>query len=195
MKIWTRALAAGAFGLLLALPRPAAAISMQLLPASTAVSVGDSFSIDVAISGLGPLGTAPSVGAFEVAVGFDSTRIAFEGATFGALLGDATLGEAITDVSAMSGLTDIAEVSLLSPPALDALQPDGFVLATLTFQSLASAASSLDFAKVTLSDGFGRALAVTSLSGAVVGPVPEPAGFLALAIGLLVVRKRLAAFG
>ena len=193
MKMWLRALT-WILGLV-ALPPLAGATSLQLLPATSVVGIGDGFAIQVAISGLGAQGSPPSVGAFEVAVGFDASRIGFASASFGALLGDpSNLLETITDVNATAGLADLAEVSLLSPGALDALQPDAFVLATLTFQSLALGTSSLDLAKVVVSDGFGQPLAIASLSGAEVSAVPEPAAFLALATGLLVVRKRLPAF-
>jgi len=191
MKIWLRALTC-ILGLLV-LPPLAGATSLQLLPATSVVGVGDSVAIQIAISGLGAQGSAPSVGAFEVAVGYDPSLLGFEGASFGSLLGDpSNLAETITDVNATASLADLAEVSLLSPAALDALQPDGFVLATLTFQSLALGASSLDLANVVVSDAFGKPLAIASLSGAEVSAVPEPAAFLGLAVGLLVVRKRLA---
>jgi len=192
MKIWLRTLTC-VLGLV-ALAPLAGATSIQLLPAASVVGVGDSFAIEIAISGLGPQGSPPSVGAFEVAVGFDPSQLGFEGASFGSLLGDpSNPAETIIDVNATAGLSDVAEVSLLSPPALDALQPDGFVLATLTFQSLALGTSSLDLSKVVVSDGFGQRLAIASLSGAEVNAVPEPAGFLSLATALLILRKRLVA--
>jgi len=192
MKIWLRALTC-VLGLV-ALAPLAGATSIQLLPAASVVGVGDSFAIEIAISGLGPQGSPPSVGAFEVAVGFDPSQLGFEGASFGSLLGDpSNPAETITDVNVTAGLSDVAEVSLLSPPALDALQPDGFVLATLTFQSLALGTSSLDLSKVVVSDGFGQRLAIASLSGAEVNAVPEPAGFLSLATALVILGKRLVA--
>jgi len=192
MKIWLLALTC-VLGLV-ALPPLAGATSIQLLPAASVVGVGDSFAIQVAISGLGPQGSPPSVGAFEVAVGFDPSQLGFEGASFGSLLGDpSNPAETFTDVNATAGLSDLAEVSLLSPAALDALQPDGFVLATLTFQSLGLGTSSLDLSKVVVSDGFGQPLPIGSLSGAEVSAVPEPAAFLSLATALIVVRKRLVA--
>ena len=188
MKTWLRALTL-VLGVL-ALPTLAGATSLQLLPAATIVGVGDSFAIQVAISGV-PADKV--VGAFEVAVGYDPSLLGFQGASFGSRLGDPNnLAETITDVNATAGLADLAEVSLLSGTALEMLQTDGFVLATLTFQSLALGTSSLDLSKVVIGDAEGTVIPITSLSGAVVSAVPEPAAFLTLTAGLLVLRKRLA---
>lgn len=178
-------------GLALA-PASARALSLALAPAT--ITATGSFSVDLIVSGLGGSG-APSLGTFDVGIGFDPSFLGFTGASFGSLLGAVPV-EAIAGTTLATGLVDVAEISLLAPAALDALQSsDSFTLATLSFDVLPGSITSgaLSFGGTTLGDAFGRALAVASATGATVSvapAVPEPAGFLVFATGVAIASRR-----
>ena len=123
---------------LLAAP-PAAAVSLVLEASSDTVVLGETFTVDVLIDGTdGSLGdfASPSVGLFDLDVSFDDAAIAFLGVTFGSFLGDPLTEAVTTGGLSAPGVVDVAEISLLLPAQLDAIQPDGFLLATLEWQTL-----------------------------------------------------------
>lgn len=155
--------------------RSAVAVSIQLAPASPTIVAGETVSIDVSIAEVIP-GGPPSVGAFDLDVTFDSAMLTPTGITFGPFLGDTSLFEALTDVRLLVGVVNLAEVSLLSPAQLDALQPDIFTLATLSFTALASGTTTLAFSDITVDDAFGNLLIGTKVS--------EPSALLLLCSGL-----------
>jgi len=172
-------------------PVGAHAVSLSLVPAT--ITASGAFSVDLVVAGLGGSGP-PSLGAFDVKIGFDSSFLDFTGASFGAVLGAVPL-EAIAGTTTGIGLVDVAEISLLAPAALDALQSaDSFTLATLSFDGLPGPVTSgtLGFGATTLSDAFGSALAVTSATGATVSvspAVPEPAAFVVFAVGFAIASR------
>lgn len=136
------------------------AATLDLVPSATTVNSGDTISVDVTIGGLGN-GHAPSLGAFDLDVGFNPALLQATGITFGPYLGDPLLLEALTDARLLAGIIDIAEVSLLSDSELDLLQPSAFTLATLSFQALADGDATFGFVgEVRLDDPFGNKLPV-----------------------------------
>ena len=151
---------------------PALAISVDLVPSSVTVMAGDSLSVGVVISGL-VAGGPPSVGAFDLTVSFNPAILSPTGVAFGLFLRNPGLLQALTGFNFLSGLVEFAEVSLLSPAALDALQPASFTLATLSFTALASGTTTLAFSQITVDDAFGNKLAI-----------PEPGTLLLLGSGL-----------
>ena len=179
---------------LVALPRDAAAISLELAPAALSPAVGDSFAVSVVVGGLGAVGSAPSVGAFELSLDYDEALLDLVGVDFGLLLGDPTAGEAFTDFVPGAGSVDVAEVSLLAAAALDALQPASFTLATVTFKASAAGESVLSLGAPVVSDANGRALGIQLLGSARVTAgapaVPEPAALVTFATGALIVAWR-----
>lgn len=172
------------------------AVLIELQPDSLLAETGDSISLDLVVSGLGNF--APdSLGAFDISVGFDPTRLAFTSYSFGDLLGDISLAEAI-DSSAgdIGGAVSLTEVSLLSAAGLDALQPGGFVVATLDFDVINLSPSVVTQVSIlsgpTLADAFGMPLAVTGLGSASVTGIPVPGTLLLLAaagFGWLATRR------
>ena len=101
----------------------AIAATVTLVPGSATFNAGDLVQVNAVISGLGNH-APPSVGAFDVSVGYNPLLLAPDDVTFGLLLGDPFLFEALTDVDFLTpGIANFAEVSLLSPSELDALQP------------------------------------------------------------------------
>jgi len=151
----------------------ASAATLSLEPSAISVAPGSGFSIDLAVSGLGNAG-APSVGAFDINIGFDPSALGLVGISLGLELGDVSLGEAI-DVSLgefAPGMANVAEVSFLTVAELDALQPDTFLLATLDFM-----VTGLDTGNSTvidingvlsLGDSLGNPISIDSVSGTLV---------------------------
>jgi len=185
--------------LLLGLVNQAGAVTLSLTPASQTAANNDTVFLDLVVSGLGNF--APdSLGDFDVDIGYDTAVLSFQSYSLGALLGDVGLGEAL-DVSLGDtfGSVNIAELSLLEPdlatcffcvpPFLDDLQPDSFILATLTFLVDALAPGSSTVVSIdtvyAVGDGFGSALTLDGTSGAVINAVPVPAAVWLFGSGLI----------
>ena len=184
MNAWSRALAC--LGLAL-LPGSAQAATLSLAPTPIVVNVGSSFVIDLRIADL----AGAEVGGFDVDLAFDPTLLSFSGVTFSTLLGDEALGEILTDVITSVGTLNLAAVSLLSPQALDALQSDPVLLASLSFEAVGVGSGSLLITSAELSD----ALAAGITLGAFVPvplqvAVPEPATWLPVALGVALLARR-----
>lgn len=177
---------AGTLALLL-LPGGARALSFALDPASL-VPGGGAFSLDVVVSGLGN-GTAPSLGAFDLDLGWDATRLALASVSFGGALGDPVL-QAVTDVVPGPGSVNLVEVSLLAPATLDALQSDRFVVATLGFDVLALGSSAIEVTRALAADALGAALEVERVAGTRVDAIPEPGAAWVFALGLALAARR-----
>lgn len=161
------------------------AIVLSFDPAAQHAGVGEAVGVDVRISGLGA-GSAPSLGAFDLDVTFDDTILDFTGLTFGDqldLFGLGSITGFAENPDPAVGLIDFFEISLDSPFALDELQADSFVLATLLFDAAAAGVGSLGFGSSVFADSFGAALVVDT-SGAGRVSVPEPATAALLALGL-----------
>jgi hypothetical protein len=87
-KTFLTLVASAVMSILLSLP--AWAISIDFQPSSQNVNLGDSFDVDLVISDLGN-GMAPSLGAFDLDILFDSTKIEFFDYELGSSLGDLIL--------------------------------------------------------------------------------------------------------
>lgn len=170
----------------LGLSEPAQAVSIFFQPQSSGnVQAGQTYSEDVYITGLQALGNGDSsLGAFSLDINFAPNLLQFQSITFGGGLGDIAAGEAISGItfpSSVGGLLSIYEVSLLegsatncsfcTGPYLDSLQSNSFVLATLSFNGLATGAALFSADNVVLGDANGN-------------PIPEPGTFSLLAIGI-----------
>jgi hypothetical protein len=174
---------AGLVGALYAVP--ALGISLDVIPSSTTVMPGDSFSIDVVVSDLG----LEVVSAFDLDLSYDPTIVDATGVTFGTYLGDPALFEAFTAAVLSPGLVDFAEVSLLSDAQLLALQTgmDPFSLATISFDALALGTSPLTFSGDVDVKGLLALRLDVEVGDGVVNVVPEPHAFVAFLVGALVV--------
>ncbi len=156
---------------------------IAITPSTQIVSLGTQAMADVTITGLGS-GTAPSVGTFDVSVEFDPSLLSFVSASFGDQLDILGFGS-IQSVLPGVGIVNLFEVSLDTIDDLNNLQSDEFVLATLTFDSLAPGTSPLTLTLNALGDAQGQALAATVENGSVTIPTPEPGQFLPIAALLL----------
>lgn len=172
---------------------PALGASLSLDPPALIVSPGTSFDLDVVISDL----AGDLVSGFDLNLAYDAAVLDLVGVTFGALLGDPVL-DAITEVLPSPGLVNFVELSLLSDADLAALQPAGFVLATLTFDVIGPGSSTLTFVpgaagSIEVLGAEATSLDLTVGSGSVES-LPEPGSWMLCAGGVLAVaalRRRL----
>ena len=173
-------------GLLIAFSNTQASISLGL---SEPVQTGNSISFDVIMSGLGT-DSAPSLGSYDLDVGFDTSHIVFSDAAFG----DPVIGNQLDlfdfginesgNALNPAGALNIYEISLDSIDDLNDFQADVFTLATLTFNVLKSGSSQLSFVIHDLGDAEGNVLAA-DLSTATITTVPVPAAFWLMFSGLI----------
>ena len=186
MKIRLIAALATALAICLALPASATIISFS--PSSQLVNVGSTTTVDLIISGLGD-GAAPSLGTFDLDIGFDASVLTFNGATFGNQLDLFGLGD-INSVTAGVGTINLFEVSLESAADLDSLQAGSFTLATLSFTALSDGSSPLSISVNALGDSLGDPLQAELVAGSInsirnINTVPEPSSLLLVGIGML----------
>lgn len=172
------------------------AVTIDFVPAAQSVSPGGTAQVDIVVGGLGD-GVAPSLGSFDIDVGFDAGVLSLASVALGGDLGDPA---SILETDAGSGLLgagllDVFVISFLFDFELDALQSDRVVLATMVFDAIGVGVSPLSLPQVILGDALGAPLALAGAagSGSIAvrqASVPEP-GALALlgaAFGMLLVR-------
>lgn len=150
-----------ALGLLVA-PSSLQAVTLSLDPGSATRTVGQTVSLDLAISGLGD-NVAPSLGAFDITASFDPSILAFTSMAFG----DPGLGNLLGPVAgtmdgfvvdAGLGTVNLFSVSLETVDDLNNTQPGQFILGTLSFLALAPGISDLTLGSILLSDASGAPL-------------------------------------
>lgn len=168
--------------------------SILVTPATQNTTSGAQFVVDLQISGLGN-GTAPSVGTFDLDLGFDPLLLSFVDATYGTGLDVLGLGS-LQFTTPGTGTVNLFELSFDSASDLNTLQPASFMLATLTFEALADGTSPLTINLNALGDADGASLAATLTNGSVTigapsSAIPEPSTFTlaALALGGLAVQR------
>jgi hypothetical protein len=109
------------------------AATIAFEPSETIGGDGDLVVLSLVIHGIG--GGSPSLGDFDVDVGYDPSALELVSYEYGPFLGDPLLGEALDfglgEVS--PGRIDMALVSLLEPATLVGTEPSSFALAYLTF--------------------------------------------------------------
>jgi hypothetical protein len=184
MLLFGAALVAGA-------PRAAEAVTITLVSfGASNVSVGSTVSVQISISGLGS-GAAPALGAWDIDVAFDPTVISLSGVvTFRSPseLGPGSLQDSgLIPIGPTESRVDAAEISFEDAAALEAAQPDAFLLATIQFTGLTTGTAMFSFAQLLLSDAQGAPLPADSVVEA-----PEPTGFALAGLGVaaLLLRAR-----
>lgn len=174
---------------------PALAITIDFLPSDQTVAVGDTFDVDVTISGLWDAGEI--VSAYDLDIAYDATNLSATGVTFGGYLDDLLLPGFFTIQDAVlstAGIVDLFELSFLWDSELAVQQPDSFTLATISFDALVAGTSALIFEPDPLYgiDVKGRDAQILPLDVGIgsititdVVDVPEPASLLLMLSGLL----------
>ncbi|MCM2680177.1 cohesin domain-containing protein [Echinimonas agarilytica] len=174
------------------------ALLLSATPSDTDINVGDVVSISVQIEGLNSPG-APSLGAFDINLGFDNSLLQFSDIRFGNGL-DAGLFGSLSSHSPNLSVLNAFEVSFESFADLSALQPASFELFEADFEAIATGDAVFDVVPPTLlSLAGGGALSVTGATGANVSiikatnpsssSIPEPSVMLLMCLGLLACRK------
>jgi hypothetical protein len=175
------------------------AVTIGFVPTSANLTVGESFNVDLVISGSELVGyvdlidsdntTGNDLGTFDFDVIYDPAMLLFNSYTLGSQLGDVpddADDESYGDLG--GGIINLAEVSWL----LDlSTQAETFILATLSFKAQAVGTTLLSLSNVLLGDFSGDPLTLEnepSLSLTIEPrqgtPVPEPATIFFLGSGL-----------
>jgi len=164
------------------------AVSLALDPTSQTVAVGDSFTIDVAASGLDDLGS------FEFTLNYDPTVLQFDDASLNdTFLGSTGRNFIPTGPNDDNGTVTYGAFSLETNPG-----PSGSgVLATLTFIALTNGQSNMQFSSAQVTDISGTAQEIDQMTNAQVTvssvsstptatatatATPSPSGSVSLAI-------------
>jgi len=167
----------------------AGAIEIFVAPSSQDVLLGDPVSVDIVITGLGA-GAAPSVGAWDLDVDFDTSLLSASSISAGPIGGlDLGIVGSVFGPPIGSGPINMSEISLEDPALLDLLQLDTFTLFTLTFNTVAAGTSAVSITLNDLGDSLGAPLQATTTGGSITinapGVLSEPAPLALLAMGLL----------
>ena len=123
---------------------PARAVTLEAVASTPMVNLGDSFTVDINISGLGDF-LPPSLAAFDIQVAYETaffapTSVAF-GSTFasgGPLLQcDSISSPGLCPATfVFPGFDYVRFTDVSFDPLLDVNQPGAFTLATLTFDAI-----------------------------------------------------------
>lgn len=182
---------------ILAVGSYAHAATLSAVPSAVSVSVGSTFSVVINVGDLVDNG-APSLGAFDIDINFDTNVLSYTGFSWGdSVYGDqldlAQLGSlsGYDDSQAGAGSLNFYEVSLDDSTVLNDTQLGNFGLLTLSFSALNAGVSSLSLNVNALSDVDGNNLSTQISNGEVtVNAVPLPGTLPLLASALLLVSGR-----
>jgi hypothetical protein len=145
---------------------------ISINPSSTAVTAGNSVSVDIVLSNLGEV-----TGGFFLVMSFDNTLLSGTGYSSGAALGSTLdFGAGFS-----GGTVDLDFVSLESTATLAGLQgpfPSSIILGTVNFDAIADGTANFGVDAVDVSNGDGTALIPVCIDGHC-PTVPEP-GLMAL---------------
>ena len=173
---------------------PASGQTIEVVPSAATAFVGGTISVDVVASGLGA-NMSPSIGAFDIDVGFDPAILAPAGVSFGSFLG--VVGtDALSSSSNSIGNVNVTETSLLAAASLNTLQPASFTLVTLTFNVIAKGTSPVQLSLNALADENGSALGASTANANIASvnlvgaPVLSPHAMLSLFLLLLAAGLR-----
>lgn len=144
---------------------------ISLSPSNTFATNGDLVTLDLTISGLNN-GGADSLGDFDLDIFYDSTVLSVNSFSLSSWLGDPLDALDLSLGDDGFGTLSLSQISLLSVIELDALQPDSFSLAELTFSVDNLPLNTQTTVEVgtiyALGDAFGNSLAVDEVNDAII---------------------------
>ena len=152
-------------------------------------SPGTPVEIAIQITGLG-VGSAPSLGTFDLVVLFDPSHLAFPSVAFGdPVLGDqldVSGGGSLQITTPGTGSLNLAQIAFDSEALLNAFQFDAFTLATLIFDPIVTSPTPTLFRlrANAVGDAAGDPLEVTII------PEPSSLSLLGVALAALVAARR-----
>ncbi len=170
----------------LILPTSATAATLGFNPSTQKTTLGSQVTIDLVISDLGA-GIAPSLGEFDVVLGFDTDIIAFESLEFGTQLNPVSSAFSFRGETLLApDRINLFEISGQRTSDLIQFQPNSFTLATFTFEAVGVGTSNLILSDVIVGDTEGLSLNPTLATGSItvitddVTTVPEASTTIAL---------------
>ena len=170
------------------------AILIQALPDANTVAIGETFRVDIVISGLEEQAPAEFVRGYHLDLAYAPEIVTATDVVFGDML---ALSHPLAGMLQHSQITNgnvmLEEVSLWSDSALDLAQPDSFLLASIGFLATDPGIVTFDFLPyfdfgIDIKGSGAQLLSVEGVSGSVnisSTAVPEPASFVLFGIGLL----------
>jgi hypothetical protein len=147
-------------------------------------TAGEPVNVDLVVSDLESF-MHPSLGAFDLTVSFDPGVLSVVGTSFGPFLGNPDAGAAFLDATAVGpGALNLVGISFLSGVELHLLQPESFVLATLTFNPVALGTTPLQLTVNALSNEVGESFPFVKTEQGTGNVIPEPSALLLVWTGL-----------
>ncbi len=176
---------------LLAAASNAVGAIIEIQPAFTTASVGSRLNVDVVISDL-ENNSAPSLGGYDLNINYDVLILDFNGAAFGTGLDLFGFGT-INGVTDSGGQINIFELSFDDESDLNSMQPDSFILASLSFDAISTGLSQLTLQAIDFADAAGDPLSIITSDGNVTinaaSSVPETPTIWLFAVGLAVAYR------
>ncbi|WP_174624492.1 hypothetical protein, partial [Candidatus Methylobacter favarea] len=183
---------------LLLVALPSKAITLSWTPVTASAATGSSLDMALIISGLGDH-VSPSLGVFDIDVDYEPSILGLGGVVFG----DPGLGDQLAlDQSAdrsftpRDGSVNLYELSFDTVADLNTLQAGSFTLATLSFNALSAGVSPLNISLNAIGDANADSLSIEPVTAGPVtveanadGSVPEPATWLLVSLGVLVMKR------
>lgn len=182
---------------------PAMAVTLSIGPATQNQTLGAPVSVNILVSDLGDFSSS-SLGNFDLFVSYDSSILTPTQADYGTQLNQGDINDSIqeglvlvsgpTAECAAAACLEVAEVSFLTAQELVDGQPGSFLLASITFNTVALGSSALDFQFTELGDEFGDEILNANLQSASVTvaaaqQVPLPASLLLFGVALFWRRR------
>ncbi|ALS98059.1 hypothetical protein [Lacimicrobium alkaliphilum] len=169
---------------------------LSLTPSVSFAETGDTVVLDLMIGGLGD-GGPDSLGDFDLDILYDPAVVSISSYSLTNMLGDIDFFEAFDFSLGDDGLgtLGLSVVSFLTDSELNALQPDSFSLATISFSVDFLPENSFTWVEIGtiygMGDVFGDPLEITSTANALItNSINEPAAFWLMLLPALLLLKR-----
>lgn len=158
----------------------ASPIDVSLVPSNSQVTVGESFQINVNVSGLG---IGEDLAGYQFDLLFDNTLASLDTLTYGTNLG----------LTMMNPFNDPLTSYLVEETSLEFdlnSQADSFTLISFEFIALSSGAIAFGLDNALFSDSFALPITFNDIQGITVNAVPVSSSLSLLALGLVLLQRR-----